>query len=390
MPNPEFETMVATVMDSGATKDTTATYVAARRLLEAHINCSLSLVDRSGFLIPDFPEKLEDLISEVDESSPAIRAAFFMGVCAWRSLQHNMPSFDRSPALEHSFSQIFSERNYRLRRLSNKAESLTAAITLPLDGRFTHIDMNALRRDFWETIQAGTQEMVVITGLNGAGKTTIIEGLMGFLRACGLKTQSVKFPRAEGPLASVILPVLRGEQPIDERALQFLMIADAAATPVSGGEFIVYDRHPLIDTFAFGPSGTEVAFLAAREAFLPAALWTVVVDRHPANCQQRIEQREAPARIFERGLEAMARQQLRFMALTLLPGLIVVNNDLPSRDEERVLKASADRVIGALLQRRVIQRALVRQGLCRDVGADGAGRIIEKAIRAHPGGVLSI
>lgn len=353
-------------------------YVQIRREIElaiAYTNFIPPSDSFEYFLTTHFQEtaSLIDLtLSSDSRMLPAVRGAMLMAAFAWRARVYSTPTERKRERL--SFADNFRFSRYSSAsdafNLAKETETLVDEVSPHCEGRFTTIDLKKLGDAFWDSVQKASHEFVVVTGLNGAGKSVIVQGIKQFVGNCGGRVCIQKFPRPDGNLAGVILPVLEGKTSFDQRALQFLMLADALNTPVSSGQMVIFDRHPLLDSIVYGPEQEETVLLAARELYVDTPFWSIWVDRHPANCRERVSSRPTASRAFEKSREDMTRQQIKFGSLTMLPGMICVNNDIPETSEDsrrQVLNLSIQRAVASLITRGVIQRELVRQGVCPDI-----------------------
>lgn len=341
-------------------------YIECRRQLETAL--SQSFHPSQGYLdLLDSPDFVADRLG--DTGHPSVQAAFLMAAAAHRAAVYARPDTQTPP-----FSKFWDYRPTR--ELARESEALVARLLPKTRGLIATIDLDATRDRFWQSIKNGDQEGVIVTGLDGSRKSTTIKSLIGFMRRLGLKVSEIKFPRTDSSLGSLAKSVLRGEEMMDPRALQFLMLADALDY-LPGNDFSVYDRHPTADALIYGPAGQfEVSLLAARELFISSPHWLIIIDRHPANCLTRVNAREGDPELFEQGLTQMIDQTIRFASLTTLPGAVLVNNDIPPGNVTSVLALSAQRVTASLTSRGTIQRALVQQGVSK--GLNEANHLVWK------------
>lgn len=353
----ERETLRDALMDSSSDVDT---YILQRRKIEEAIVNSFKRGSRRMSDLLD--TTIDSATSFLNPNSPVTAAAMHMAALAYRAYLY----LD-SETPKVSFSQLW--QGTHVHKLAEQSEVLAEGIQPITQGHFVNVDLQKHKEAFDNQIANGNPEGIILTGLNGVGKTTVLKSLLKYLDLCGLKTEVLKFPRSNGPLSDTILPILSANKTINASALQYLMIADALDSQITDSDALrVYDRHPIADALVYGPPSTQIPILASREIFQNPN-WIIVIDRHPAAAMKGVENRHGNKRIFEQKLEQMVDQVIKFAALTALPGCRWINNDVPSQagdvSSEWSTEISKRRVVGSLITSGVINRALVRQGIKR-------------------------
>lgn len=357
----ERERLREALMDSATEVDR---YARSRRIVEKAIYASVENTHGVQYLY-DLPCNVSRTL---DDSSPEVFAAMLMGAVSYRGYL-----YQDARTRQLSYPEIWHGTSLQL--MAEKCESIVSGIAPKNQGLFTSIDIDQCRLAFTQGIVTMQPENVILTGLNGVGKSTTMSSLLSYLEYCGLEAQALKFPRVEGPLSDKIIQVLKGEIDLDPRALQYLMMADAIDyalrdTGENDTDLQIYDRHPIVESLVYGGVQSQPSLLAARELFVDRPSWVVILDRHPAAALNSVRNRESDPRIFESKLEAMVEQTINFAALTALPGVRWVNNDISQMESQTVeigpntwdVEVSKRRVVGSLITSGVVSRALIRQG----------------------------
>lgn len=372
------------------------TYVRARRQLDLAVTNVFNPPDgsmseyyaRGPYELRNLAPQLDSEAAKSTASAKAIEAALLMTALAFRARAFSHEWEIRNGTdqrIEFSDPYKMGWPGYsQASELAKKYGELVEDLVPSSRGLFTMINIDNLRETFWRSIDSGAQETVTFTGLNGAGKSTIIAGLDRFFRGCGLKIDIVKFPRTETEIGSLVDDALHGRKRFDPRTIQFLFVADALNEEVTSSNLTVYDRHPQVDALVYADDDIlQAVLMSARELFVRRPMWTLIVERHPARCQERVVSREQDPRIFETGVEKMTEQAIRYGELTTLPGVICVGNDLPTdpgHDLGWAKKVSVRRVISSLSSRGILQRELVREGITPDLNrANGflSGKVLD-------------
>lgn len=344
-----------------ASKEDVNLYIKTRRQMEIVFADSFYRPEPPLLLPPVLPSSVAEHLD--DPEHPSVQAAFMMAAVAHRAGVYAKPESQVPP-----FSEFWGY--YKTWRLARESEMLVQNLLPRTDGLFVHIDLTAIRNNFWQSIDKGQQEGIIITGPDGSGKSTVVRSLVGFLARLGLQVSTVKFPRPDSTAGTSAKSVLRDNTDMDPRALQFLMLADVLNFSPENDTLTVYDRHPIADSLIYGPPGpSEISLLAARECFVDRPHWLVITERHPTSCLERTQGREGKPERFEQGVEQITEHLVRFAGLTAFPGAIWVNNDFPTTDmgPDQAIGHSAQRVVAGLASKQVIQRALTRQGVCSNL-----------------------
>jgi len=318
---------------------------------------STSSLGLSIFRHSELPNSAQD---KLDPENPITKAAMLIGAVSLRAWVYRNPE---SVHENKSFEDIW--KGTRLQNLARLCDEVVADIVPETNGKFVSIDLQKMHNAYLEDLHSNTPEHIVLTGLNATGKSFLIGLLSEYLVGCDIPVKIIKTPRPKGPLARVIREALAGNLEFRRNALQLAFLSDALDISPEPETLMVFDRHPRIDAYVYGPSQTARTVLSTHEVF-GGIYHTFIIDQHPLACAIRVAERDRSPRIFEQDTEAMTEQLLRFARLTVLPGIHWINNDIPDKENDKQfnwnLQISAGRFIGAVYNNGVLQRYLIRQG----------------------------
>lgn len=148
---------------------------------------------------------------------------------------------------------------------------------------------------------------VVFEGLDGAGTSTQIEVLAGWLRTRGTAVDTTREPTG-GAIGRLIREVLTGARDADPATLALLFAADrldhlngvgGVNAALDAGHWVLSDRYVLSSIAYQAAEGLDAGWVAElnRGAFAPDL--TVFIDTEPEVCMQRIEARGGKPERFE-------------------------------------------------------------------------------------------
>lgn len=241
--------------------------------------------------------------------------------------------------------------------------SLLSELKPPIEGKITKVslkDYGDLRR---ELVKETDGEFLIVTGLNGAGKTTVLQFLLNFGEQISVFVDTVKFPRENGFMGKELIEALQGAK-IERRVLQMMFLADQlewVSQTVGMKGLWLADRLPAIEGAIFSPQFTKTISLASLES-LPMPVTVIIVDRHQLSCMEAIKVRSGDPRIFERDSGEMTRHRVSYWALTKIPGVFLANVEGKGENLNRDLLSAGMRVIDATVNSGVWARQLVRLG----------------------------
>jgi thymidylate kinase len=331
-------------------------YSEQRRTIEQAVIAAVEPATGKIDQINRLPHSVQD---QLDPTSEVTRAAMMMAAIAYGGYPYLDDQF-----AGRGFSSLW--QGTKVEGVAEKSEQVAREIRPEVNGSFVSCDLGILHSQFAERLRQGREE-IVVTGLNGAGKSMAIGALERFVGCCGLAARVVKFPRYnETPLGPIIKAELSGDGSMPPDAFQYLAVADALQAQVSDSKALtIYDRHPMVDPLVYAPEKMVPVLLAGRELF-DEAMWVYVIDRHPAAVAETIDRRGGNNRIFEKGLEQMADQVIRYATLTALPGCRWINNDIPGT--EWGIELSKRRLVGAVITSGILDRAMVAHGVAGSLG----------------------
>lgn len=311
-----------------------------------------------------FLPKAINEVGKFDPDEPTTKMAMLIGAIAFRTLNDRLDTWTtlQKPT---SFESIWRHSN--LQGLAAKCEETIKDVVPNMKGEFVDISIDKMQEKFSRDLRNGKLEHIVVTGLNATGKSKGIKFLEGFLKSVGIKTTTIKMPRPDGPASEVILSTLKGEKKIKPDAAQMFFLGDALDIDPNPDTLMLFDRHPRTEAFVYGPPEIERVVLSTQEVF-SGIYWTFILNRHPLAAKITVANRETKPRIFERDVERMAEQLVRFAKLTVLPGVHWITNDIPAKnsDPNWQTKISCDRLVITILNTGVINRHMVKQGLAKN------------------------
>ena len=236
---------------------------------------------------------------------------------------------------------------------------LVSKIVPVTEGNFTTISLSDLARRS-EVLKQKPGETMAILGLNGVGKTTVIDAFKNFCESIGTKMKHVKFPRNDSPVSALIKSIGEGKVQIDPGARQLLFAADLLdywQSEENNVPIVLADRLPIFDGMVYPDDDTaKLLSLACLEA-ANYPITPIIIDRHPLVCMAAVKSRPTSPRIYERKLEQMALQTANLVALSELPGVRVVNTD--GIDPKSCKFCAGIKVVDAAISSGIFARALV-------------------------------
>ncbi len=189
-------------------------------------------------------------------------------------------------------------------------------------------------------------KLIVVEGIDQAGKQTVCEWLVGELRRHGVAAEQTGFPDYATPLGHEITAFLRGERDYPAEARQLLYTANrwerAAELRawLAEGRAIVVDRY-IASGVAYGAAqGLAMDWMLAVERGLPPADLTILLDITPeVSLARKTTARDA----YEARTDLLSRARDAYLTLAREPGWLVVDA-AADRDTVRA------RVLAALQQ----------------------------------------
>lgn len=331
-------------------------YISAQRTIQRAINTDLEPPpdphETPAMTWSRLMDRPEQVAHNFDPDSPITRAAMLIGAV---SLKAYLFRDATEGYLHKSFEDVW--RGTRLQKMAAKCDEVISEIVPELSGKFVTVNIAEMHKDFIEKLHLGVPEHIVVTGLNAAGKSWILKYFSEFLTQCDIKASIIKMPRPDGPLSQPLHDVLKGNLKLSGNARQLLFLSDALDVDPQPETLMVFDRNPRTDAFVYGGPDMARVVLSTHEIF-QGIYHTFIIDRNPLATKSRVESRSVAPRIFERDLETMVEQVIRFVKLTSLPGYYWINNDIPKDDNPAA--TALGRFLNSVLSSGVLQRHLIK------------------------------
>ena len=194
--------------------------------------------------------------------------------------------------------------------------------------------------------------LLVIEGLDGSGKTTLVQALKDALTQQAVKVHTRAYPTTVGAVGKFIRETLQGFHKVAVSALTHLFIADGLDSEDSlqalldSGHLVICDRHPLVSTWVYQTEDrhihTILPFLGTEEFIRPDLV--VIVDTPIEDCLARIQQRTKKIDLTEQDdIEYLHRLRSKYLAYLFLYADLAV-----SLDGRKPLAQQVERLIGIL------------------------------------------
>jgi len=165
---------------------------------------------------------------------------------------------------------------------------------------------------------------IVIDGMDGSGKTTLVRALELELEKRGRVVDHQAFPTHEGIVGSMIREIFKTPEVVDEKAMLPLFVADGMdfdqrlVQRLEACDFLICDRHPMVTTWAYQAGQHSVATLAAMTNpgafdFIPDAVFILDVPPEIA-IHRRTKRGEEANPMFEKDMEHTNDLRMRYQA----------------------------------------------------------------------------
>lgn len=178
--------------------------------------------------------------------------------------------------------------------------------------------------DGWRSsVRLLTGRLIAVEGIDQAGKQTVCEQLVEWLRMRDIPAEPTGFPDYSTPIGREIAAFLRGEREFPPEARQLLYAANRweRASDIrrwlAAGRTVVVDRY-VASGIAYGAAqGLDVGWMRGLEARLPAADLTLLLDIPPdVSLARKQTERDA----YEARTELLVRARAIYLALAQEPG----------------------------------------------------------------------
>lgn len=162
--------------------------------------------------------------------------------------------------------------------------------------------------------------LVVVEGIDGAGKSSVLRRLSDFANGAGLEVVQSREP-TDGPWGKEIrASASRGRLPLDEELDLFVRdrrqhVAELINPALARGALVLLDRYYLSTAAYQGARGADPeAVLRLNEAFAPAPHLVLLLDCEPVRSLERICARGDVPDAFEK-LEALEAVRRIFLSI---------------------------------------------------------------------------
>lgn len=125
--------------------------------------------------------------------------------------------------------------------------------------------------------------LIVLEGLDGAGKSTQIELLRSYIESRGIQTQYLHFPRFDAPIfGELIARFLRGEfgtvEQVDPYLVALLYAGDRADAAATIRRWIEDGKAVILDRYVYSNIGYQCAKLKSEEERAKLSEWILELE----------------------------------------------------------------------------------------------------------------
>ena len=214
-----------------------------------------------------------------------------------------------------------------------------------------------------QLVEDGAPEFLIVTGINGCGKTTTIKLLRHAINSLGMEVMESKFPRRDSPVGAFILESLRSGFTMSSGANQIMFLADMADW-LGGLEkvrsLILSDRLPPVDAMIYS-QGWGLALSVSMLTQLEHILNVVILDRSPVASFESVKRRSIKPRALESSAELLALAQLKiYQVFSNMAGARILSVDRVDGITPNLYLKLIDQ---ALIQTGILPRHYMRQRL---------------------------
>lgn len=210
--------------------------------------------------------------------------------------------------------------------------------------------------------------LVVIEGIDGAGKTTLAEGLRALLEAeCGIAAVASKEP-TQGPFGQALRRTAATGRLSPMQELELLVadrqqhVRELINPALTEGRLVILDRYFYSNLAYQGAEGLDLELIRAANAFAPAPQRVLLLDAAPEIGLARIAARGDRANAFETAANLEAVRSIFHAVLPPPPvGQVIDAGQSP----EAVLRDALGCVVAAISERVGAADGLSEQGVAR-------------------------
>jgi thymidylate kinase len=309
----------------------------------------------------------------LDPSEPTTIAAMWTGAVVNRSRRNYEEENGSFSGTNISFRKIWEATP--LEALADRCEEDVSNLSPRLENRTTSVSIEKIKEVRRNEIQNMGREILIFVGPNGSGKDFMISHLANFLNFIKLDFDVHKMPNPDGILFPNIDQFLKGKKVLKPSAAQFLFFADAFDSEVSDGVLNIFNRHTAIEAMVYGPAELQTTILSTHP-LINAVMHTMIIDRCPSTAQEAVHGRGKTLRVFEKNIEQVLNQRIRYAELTRLPGFRFINADFSGTDSAQKVR-SVNRLLNVVLQTGIIQRQMVKTKVVNSF--DEANIVLDKS-----------
>lgn len=181
--------------------------------------------------------------------------------------------------------------------------------------------------------------LIVVEGIDQAGKQTVCEQLIERLRADGVPAEQTGFPDYATPLGHEIAAFLSGQRQFPPQARQLLYAANRWERAGQIGAWLAAGRAVVVDRYvasgiAYGTAqGLDPAWMREVERGLPAADLTLLLDITP---EVSVARKRTARDAYEGRSDLLTRARAAYLELARAPDWRVVD---ATGDKESVWSA---------------------------------------------------
>jgi len=191
--------------------------------------------------------------------------------------------------------------------------------------------------------------LIAVEGIDQAGKQTVCERLVEWLRSMDVPAEPAGFPDYSTPIGQEIAAFLRGERDFPPQARQLLYAANRWERVadirrwLSSGRTVVVDRY-VASGIAYGAAqGLSLAWMRGLEEGLPEAELTLLLDIPP---EVSLARKQTARDAYEARTELLVRAREVYLALASEPGWQVVD----ARGDRAIVWSNVQAVVEAFEQ----------------------------------------
>lgn len=193
-------------------------------------------------------------------------------------------------------------------------------------------------------------KFIVFEGLDGAGTTTQIDLLSGYLKKQGYKVFVTK-----EPTNNIIGGLIKGQLTKQWRAspgcLQLLFAADRSnhltteiIPALEKGAVVLCDRY-VLSSIAFGGINLDIKWLKDINSKFPNPDFTIFLDTSPKECIERMKKNRLSLELFEEKNKLMKVRKLYLEMIDNHRGLTIIDGNKPITSIFNKIKNTVEKIL---------------------------------------------